>query len=64
MSWYYLRGIHGIGGGSPRADPGRHRAAAADVTPATLASTLVTSAAGVITFAILAIHQRLRMAPD
>ena len=43
----------------PRADPGWHRAAAADVTPAALASTFVTSATGMITFAIPAIHQSL-----
>jgi uncharacterized protein len=37
---------------------------AADVAPATLASTFVTSVAGVVTFAILAAHEHGSVAPD
>jgi uncharacterized membrane protein YfcA len=58
-------GIYGIGGGSILAPiltaTGRRPA---EVAPAALASTLVTSAAGVITFTILAIHQHVPAAPD
>ena len=58
-------GIYGIGGGSVLAPiltaTGRRPA---EVAPAALASTFVTSAAGVITFTILAIHQHVPAAPD
>jgi uncharacterized protein len=58
-------GIYGIGGGSILAPiligSGRRPA---EVAPAALASTFVTSAAGVITFAILSIHQHGSVAPD
>ena len=58
-------GIYGIGGGSILAPiligSGRRPA---EVAPAALASTFVTSVAGVITFAILSIHQHGSVAPD
>jgi uncharacterized protein len=58
-------GIYGIGGGSILAPiligSGRRPA---EVAPAALASTFVTSAAGVITFTILAAHQSGSVAPD
>lgn len=58
-------GIYGIGGGSILAPiligSGRRPA---DVAPAALASTFVTSVAGVITFTILAAHQLGPVAPD
>jgi uncharacterized membrane protein YfcA len=58
-------GIYGIGGGSILAPiligSGRRPA---EVAPAALASTFVTSVAGVITFTILSIHQHGSVAPD
>jgi hypothetical protein len=58
-------GIYGIGGGSILAPiligSGRPPA---EVAPAALAATFVTSVAGVITFTILAIHQHGAVAPD
>lgn len=58
-------GIYGIGGGSLIApiliSAGRR---AADVAPAALASTLVTSVAGVVTFTILAAHAHGSVAPN
>jgi uncharacterized protein len=58
-------GIYGIGGGSILAPvligTGRRPS---QVAPAALASTLVTSAAGVITFAILSVHEPGSVAPD
>jgi len=58
-------GIYGIGGGSILAPiligSGRRPA---EVAPAALASTFVTSVAGVITFTILATHQHGPVAPD
>ncbi len=58
-------GIYGIGGGSILAPiligSGRR---AADVAPAALASTFVTSVAGVVTFIILATQQHGPVAPD
>jgi uncharacterized protein len=58
-------GIYGIGGGSILAPiligVGRRPS---DVAPAALASTFVTSVAGVITFTILSIHQQGAVAPD
>jgi uncharacterized protein len=58
-------GIYGIGGGSILAPilvgTGRRPA---EVAPAALASTFVTSVAGVITCTILAIHQHTHAAPD
>ena len=58
-------GIYGIGGGSILAPiligPGRK---AAEVAPAALASTFVTSVGGVITFTILSLHQHIPVAPD
>jgi uncharacterized protein len=58
-------GIYGIGGGSILAPilvgTGRRPA---EVAPAALASTFVTSVAGVTTFTILAIHQHAHVAPD
>jgi hypothetical protein len=58
-------GIYGIGGGSILAPiligSGRRPA---EVAPAALASTFVTSVAGVITFTILSIHQHGAIAPD
>jgi hypothetical protein len=60
-----IGGIYGIGGGSILAPiligTGRK---AAQVAPAALASTFVTSVAGVITFTILSIHQHASVAPD
>jgi uncharacterized membrane protein YfcA len=58
-------GIYGIGGGSILAPiligSGRKPA---EVAPAALASTFVTSVAGVITFTILSLHQHGSVAPD
>ena len=58
-------GIYGIGGGSILAPlligSGRPPA---EVAPAALASTFVTSVAGVITFTILSVHQQGTVAPD
>jgi len=58
-------GIYGIGGGSILAPiligSGRRPF---EVAPAALASTFVTSVAGVITFTILSIHQHGSVAPD
>jgi uncharacterized protein len=58
-------GIYGIGGGSILAPiligSGRRPA---EVAPAALASTFVTSVAGVITFTILSLHQHGSVAPD
>ncbi len=58
-------GIYGIGGGSIMAPiligSGRKPA---EVAPATLASTFVTSVAGVITFTILSLHEHGSVAPN
>ncbi|HEY1916984.1 MAG TPA: sulfite exporter TauE/SafE family protein [Streptosporangiaceae bacterium] len=58
-------GIYGIGGGSILAPiligTGRPPA---EVAPAALASTFVTSVAGVVTFTILSLHQHAPVAPD
>jgi uncharacterized protein len=58
-------GIYGIGGGAFLAPvllgSGRKPS---EVAPATLAATFVTSAAGVITFTILSLHQHVSVAPD
>jgi len=58
-------GIYGIGGGSILAPvligSGRDPA---DVAPAAMASTFVTSVAGVITFTILSLHHHGPVAPD
>ena len=58
-------GIYGIGGGSILAPiligSGRP---ASEVAPAALASTFVTSVAGVITFAVLSFHQHGQVAPS
>jgi hypothetical protein len=58
-------GIYGIGGGAILAPiligSGRKPS---EVAPAALASTFVTSAGGVITFAILSLHQHTSVAPD
>jgi uncharacterized protein len=58
-------GIYGIGGGSILAPvmigAGRRPS---QVAPAALASTLVTSVAGVLTFAILSVHEPGPVAPD
>ena len=58
-------GIYGIGGGSILAPvlvgSGRKPS---EVAPAALASTFVTSVAGVITFTVLAIHEHVHAAPD
>jgi uncharacterized membrane protein YfcA len=58
-------GIYGIGGGSILAPillgTGRRPA---EVAPAALASTFVTSVAGVVTFTILSIHQHGTVTPD
>jgi uncharacterized membrane protein YfcA len=58
-------GIYGIGGGSILAPVliGTGRPAA-EVAPAALASTFVTSVAGVVTFTILSVHQHGPVAPD
>ncbi|MDQ2874638.1 MAG: TSUP family transporter, partial [Actinomycetota bacterium] len=58
-------GIYGIGGGSILAPVliGTGRPPA-EVAPAALASTFVTSVAGVITFTILALHSHAPVAPD
>jgi uncharacterized membrane protein YfcA len=58
-------GIYGIGGGSILSPVliGAGRSAA-DVAPAALASTFVTSVAGVATFAILSVHHPGSVAPD
>jgi len=58
-------GIYGMGGGSILAPvliaSGRP---ASQVAPAALASTFVTSVAGVVTFTILSVHQQGPVAPD
>jgi uncharacterized membrane protein YfcA len=58
-------GIYGIGGGSILAPiliaSGRQPS---EVAPAALAATFVTSAAGVVTFTILSLHQHAHVAPD
>ena len=58
-------GIYGIGGGSILAPiligSGRRPS---EVAPAALASTFVTSVAGVVTFTILSIHEHGTVAPD
>ena len=58
-------GIYGIGGGSILAPilvgTGRRPA---EVAPAALAATFVTSIAGVITFTVLSVHQHAHVAPD
>jgi uncharacterized protein len=58
-------GIYGIGGGSILAPiligSGRKPA---EVAPAALASTFVTSAGGVVAFTILSLHQDISVAPD
>ncbi len=58
-------GIYGIGGGSILAPvligSGRRPA---EVAPAALASTFVTSVAGVVTFTVLSLHQHGAVAPD
>jgi uncharacterized protein len=58
-------GIYGVGGGSILAPvligSGRKPS---EVAPAALASTLVTSAGGVITFTVLSLHQHIPVAPD
>jgi hypothetical protein len=58
-------GIYGIGGGSILApiliSSGRP---SAEVAPATLASTFVTSVAGVVTFLVLSTHHHGSIAPD
>jgi uncharacterized protein len=60
-----IGGIYGIGGGSILAPiligAGRRPA---EVAPAALASTFVTSVAGVVTFTILSMHQPGHVAPD
>jgi uncharacterized membrane protein YfcA len=58
-------GIYGIGGGSILAPVliGTGRPPA-EVAPAALASTFVTSVAGVITFTILSAHHHASVAPD
>jgi uncharacterized protein len=58
-------GIYGIGGGSILAPSliGSGRKPA-EVAPAALAATLVTSVAGVITFMILSIHTHGTVSPD
>jgi len=60
-----IGGIYGIGGGSILAPiligTGRRPS---EVAPAALASTLVTSVAGVITFTVLSIHEPGSVAPD
>jgi uncharacterized protein len=58
-------GIYGIGGGSILSPVliGSGRPAS-EVAPAALASTFVTSVAGVATFTILSVHQRGPVAPD
>ena len=48
----------------PGPDPHRHRAPAPEVAPAALASTFVTSVAGVITFLVLSVHHHGSIAPD
>jgi uncharacterized protein len=58
-------GVYGIGGGSILAPlligSGRRPS---EIAPAALASTFVTSVAGVITFTILSVHQHGSVAPD
>jgi uncharacterized membrane protein YfcA len=58
-------GIYGIGGGSILAPilvgSGRQPS---EVAPAALATTFVTSVAGVVTFTILSIHQHAHVGPD
>ena len=58
-------GIYGIGGGSILSPiliaSGRKPS---EVAPSALASTFVTSVAGVVTFTILSLHQHISVAPD
>jgi uncharacterized membrane protein YfcA len=58
-------GIYGIGGGSILAPVliGSGRPPS-EVAPAALASTFVTSVAGVVTFTILSVHEHGSVAPD
>jgi hypothetical protein len=58
-------GIYGIGGGSILAPVliGSGRAPS-EVAPAALASTFVTSVAGVVTFTVLSLHAHVPVAPD
>jgi uncharacterized membrane protein YfcA len=60
-----IGGIYGIGGGSILSPiligSGRRPA---EVAPAALASTFVTSVAGVVTFTILSVHEHGSVAPD
>ncbi|HEY3651351.1 MAG TPA: sulfite exporter TauE/SafE family protein, partial [Streptosporangiaceae bacterium] len=58
-------GIYGIGGGSILAPVliGSGRAPS-EVAPAALASTFVTSVAGVVTFTVLSLHAHAPVAPD
>jgi uncharacterized membrane protein YfcA len=60
-----IGGIYGIGGGSILAPVliGTGRSPA-QVAPAALASTFVTSVAGVVTFTLLSVHQHGPIAPD
>lgn len=58
-------GIYGIGGGAILAPiPIGLGRKPAQVAPAALAATFVTSAGGVITFTILSLHQHICVAPD
>jgi hypothetical protein len=60
-----IGGIYGIGGGSILAPVLiRSGRPASEVAPATLASTLVTSVAGVITFLVLSTQHAGSVAPD
>ena len=60
-----MGGIYGIGGGSILAPVliGSGRPPS-EIAPAALASTFVTSVAGVVTFTILAVHAHGPVAPD
>jgi len=57
-------GIYGIGGGSIAPVLIGTGRPPSEVAPAALASTFVTSVAGVVTFTVLAMHQRGPVAPD
>lgn len=60
-----IGGIYGIGGGSILAPVlVRSGRPASEVAPATLASTLVTSIAGVVTFLVLSVQHAGSVAPD
>lgn len=54
-------GVYGIGDDSILIRSGRRRA---EIAPAALASTFVTSVAGAVTFMILSLHLHGSMAPD